>query len=110
MELSIFLLGNKVTVFTDHQVSAFLTHLNSQTKVLLACWGLRLSRLLPKIELQFKPGITNGTVDALSRSLVKVPNVCLVNVTVQIRKQDEVLVRVQNEQRKDEDLKEPLQD
>ena len=64
----VYLLGNKVTIFTDHQalVSAFLTHLKSQTKGLLACWYLRLSRFLPNIELQFKPGTTNGAADALS--------------------------------------------
>ena len=63
-----YLLGNKVTVFTDHQalVSAFLTHLKSQTKGLMARWYLRLSRFLPNIELQFKPGTTNGAADALS--------------------------------------------
>jgi len=50
----VYLLGNKVTVFTDHQasVSAFLTHLKSQAKGLLVRWYLRLSRFLPNIELQ----------------------------------------------------------
>jgi len=61
----VYLLGNKVTIFTDHQalVSAFLTHLKGQAKELLARWYLRLSRFLPSI-------YTNGAADALLRSLI----------------------------------------
>ena len=42
----VYLLGNVFTVFTDHQVlvSAFLVHLKSQSRGLLARWYLRLSR------------------------------------------------------------------
>ena len=100
----VYLLGNKVTVFAYHQVlvSAFLTHLKSQTKGLLARWYLRLSKFLPNIELQFKPGTTNGAADALSLSPTEVTNVCLVCITAE---SDDVLVKVQNEQRKDEELK-----
>jgi len=78
-----------------------LTHLKSQAKGLLARWYLRLSRFLPNIELQFKPGTTNGAADALSRSPIdhEVANVCLVC------KSDNVLNKVQSEQRKDEELR-----
>jgi len=55
-QFKVCLLVNKLIVFTDHQalVSAFLTHLKSETKGLLAHWYLRLSRFLANIELQFK--------------------------------------------------------
>lgn len=57
----VYLLGHLVTVFTDHQalVSSFLTHLQGQTKGLLARWYIRLSRFLPHLTLQYKPGTAN---------------------------------------------------
>ena len=66
----VHLLGNEFTVYTDHQslVSAFLVHLKSQTKGLLARWYLRLARFLPKMKLKHKPGTFNAAVDALSRA------------------------------------------
>jgi len=72
----------------------FLTHLKSQAKGLLAQWYLRF---LPNIELQFKPGTTNGAADALSRSPIDyevVANVCLVSI---IDESDNVLSKVQSE-------------
>ena len=68
----VYLLGNKVTVYTDHQalVLAFLTHLQSQTRGLLARWYLRLSKILPKLQLECKPGHMNVVADALSRAAV----------------------------------------
>ena len=65
-----YLLGNEFTVYTDHQalVSAFLVHLKSQTKGLLARWYLRLARFLPKMQLEHKPGSVNAAADALSRA------------------------------------------
>ena len=62
----------------------------------------QVTQIFRNIELQFKPVITNGAANALSQSPVEVPNLCLVNVT---DKPDKVLTRVQNEQRKDEELK-----
>ena len=49
----VYLLGNDFTVYTDHQalVSAFIPHMKSQVKGLLARWYLRLSRFLPKMKL-----------------------------------------------------------
>ena len=40
----VYLLGNSVTVFTDHQalVKSYVPYLKSQTKGILACWYLRL--------------------------------------------------------------------
>ena len=55
--LEVYLLGNQVTVYTDHQalVSAFVSQLKSQTKGLLARWYLRLSRFIPLMKLEYKP-------------------------------------------------------
>ena len=66
----LYLLGNDFTVYTDHQalVSAFIPHMKSQVKGLLAHWYLRLSRFLPKMKLQYKPGVANKVADALSRA------------------------------------------
>ena len=66
----VYLLGSKVTVFTDHQalVSSFLPYLKSQTKGLLARWYLRLAPYLPNICLKYKPGPANQAADALSRA------------------------------------------
>lgn len=66
----VYLLGNDFTVYTDHQalVSAFLVHLKSRNKGLFARWYLRLARLLPKMKLEYKPGVTNTAADALSRA------------------------------------------
>ena len=49
----VYLLGNKVTVYTDRHalVSAFVSHLKSQTRGLLARWYLKLSKFLPQLEL-----------------------------------------------------------
>ena len=62
------LLGNQVTVFTDHQalVSSFLPYLKSQTKGLLTRWYLRLAPYLPNLSLQYKPDVVNQAADALS--------------------------------------------
>ena len=66
----VYVLGRKVTVFTDHQalVSSFLPYLKSQTKGLLARWYLRLAPYLPNIYLKYKPGPANQAADALSRA------------------------------------------
>ena len=65
----VYLLGSRVTVFTDHQalVSSFLPYLKSQSKGLLARWYLRLAPYLPNLSLQYKPGAVNQAADALSR-------------------------------------------
>ena len=64
----VYLLGSRVTVFTDHQalVSSFLPYLKSQSKGLLARWYLRLAPYLPNLSLQYKPGAVNQAADALS--------------------------------------------
>ena len=68
----VYLLGNETTVYTDHQalVSAFLSHMKSQTKGILARWYLRISRFLPTLKIEYKPGATNVVADALSRAPV----------------------------------------
>ena len=69
----VYLLGNPFTLYTDHQalVSAFLVHLKGQTRGFLARWYLRLSKFLPQMSLQYKPGSSNVVADALSRAPVE---------------------------------------
>ena len=66
----VYLLGNSFTVYTDHQalVSAFIPHMKSQVKGLLARWYLKLAPFLPKMKLEFKPGSANTVADTLSRA------------------------------------------
>ena len=68
----IYLLGSKVTVYTDHQalVSSFIPYLKSQTKGILTRWYLMLSQYLPNVTLEHKPGSVNRAADALSRAPV----------------------------------------
>ena len=96
----VYLLDNKVTVYTDHQalVSVLLIHLKSQTKGLLARWYLKLSRFLPQLEMKYKPGCQNTAANALSRAPVKNCDVCVISTS---NDEDEVLVRVQVEQQRD---------
>ena len=98
----VYLLGHPVTVFTDHQalVSSFLTHLQGQTKGLLARWYIRLSRFLPHLTLQYKPGTANKVADSLSRAPVS-----MYRVTTSSNNNDPVLAKVQEEQRQDTTLK-----
>jgi len=57
----VYFLDNQVTVFTDHQavVISYLPYLKSQTRGILAHWYLRLTRFLPAVRLEYKPGRTN---------------------------------------------------
>ena len=97
----VYLLGNKVTVFTDHQalVSPFIYHLQSQTRGLLARWYLRLSRFLPNLKLEYKPGHQNTAADALSRAPVGASPVFAVSVEGDDGSKEPVLGKVQTEQR-----------
>ena len=58
----VYLLGDQVTVFTDHKtlVQSYLLYLKSQTKGILARWYLRIARFLPTLKLEYKPGSANG--------------------------------------------------
>ena len=78
----VYLLGNQVTVFADHQalVSAYIPYLKSQTKGLLARWYLRLSPFLPNLTLEHKAGTSNQAADALSRSPVSQDQVLHIKV------------------------------
>ena len=96
----VYLLGNKVTVFTDHQalVSAYIPYLKSQTKGLLARWYLRLSPFLPNLIIEHKPGTANQAADALSRSpLDRV-------LHIEVEAMGSTLRRTQESQREDADL------
>ena len=77
----VYLLGSKATVFTDHRalVSPFISHLQSQTHGLVARWYLHLSRFLPNLKLEYKPGHQNTAADALSRTPVGASPVLAVN-------------------------------
>ena len=99
----VYLLGSKVTVFTGHQalVLPFISHLQSQTRGLLARWYLRLSSFLPNLKLNYKPGQQNTAADALSRAPVGAGPVLAVNVESDDSSNEPVLGRVQAEQRKD---------
>ena len=112
----VYLLGNPFTLYTDHQalVSAFLVHLKGQTRGLLARWYLRLSKFLPQMSLQYKPGSSNVVADALSRAPVESEARVLqvqeeVNLSEGTASESEtlttVLEQVQREQRKDLELK-----
>ena len=101
----VYLLGNKVTVtvYAVHQalVSAFVSHLKSQTRGLLARWYLKLSRFLLQLELLYKPGNQNTAADALSRTPVRK---CDVRAVTTSDEEDGTLVRVRTEQKKDKEL------
>ena len=100
----VYLLGHQVTVYTDHQalVSAFISQLKGQTKGLLARWYLRLSRFIPLMRLEYKPGRANVVADGLSRAPAEDNGV--VRVMVNQATEDPVLAKVQKEQRQDEEL------
>lgn len=93
----VYLLGNKTVVYTDHQalVSAFLSHMKSQTKGLLARWYLRF---LPNIQLEYKPGHANAAADALSHSPMPAGQV------LHVANDHSLLAVVQQEQQKDPEL------
>ena len=100
----VYLLGNSVTVFTDHQalVTSYLPYLKSQTKGILARWYLRLARFLPTLKLEYKPGSTNTVADTLSRAPVRVHQVV---ETPQQDSGDTLLSAVQKHQQEDKELK-----
>ena len=106
----VYLLGNCFTLYTDHQalVSAFLTHLRSQTRGLLARWYLRLSKFLPQMNLEYKPGSTNVVADCLSRApienVARVLQVECETTSVEEEVVPAALQQVQREQRKDIEL------
>ena len=99
----VYLLGNDFTVYTDHKslVSAFLAHLKNQSKGLLARWYLRISRFLPKMKIEYKPGSANVVADCLSRAPLPATEVAV----LQISESDESLLQlVRQEQRQDQEL------
>ena len=87
----VYLLGNQFTVYTDHQalVSAFIVHLKSQTKGLLARWYLRIARFMPQMKLEYKPGSANVVADALSRAPVE-SKASVLQVSSGMDKQEEI--------------------
>ena len=98
----VYLLGGKVTVFTDHQalVSAYIPYLKSQTKGLLARWYLRLAPFLPNLILKHKPGTANQAADALSRAPLSPERV----MHIEMEAVGSLTRRIQTSQREDADL------
>ena len=101
----VYLLGNKVTVYTDHQalVSSFIPYLKSQTKGLLARWYLRLSPYLPNITLEHKPGSVNRAADALSRAREEASPVTGV-LRIESETEDPLVAQIRSQQRKSKEL------
>ena len=86
-------------------MSPFISHLQSQTRGLLARWYLRLSRFLPNLKLEYKPGHQNTAADALSRAPVGNSSVLTVSAEGNGNcVNDLVMGRVQAEQRKDPEV------
>ena len=105
-----YLLGNRVTVYTDHQalVSSFIPYLKSQTKGLLARWYLRLSPYLPNITLEHKPGRVNRAADALSRAPLPGASHGLTPQTgvlqIEVMDEEPLMAKIGRLQREDQDL------
>lgn len=108
----VYLLGNDFTMYTDHQalVSAFIPHMKSQVKGLLAHWYLRLSRFLLKMKLQYKPGVANKVADALSRATLpgtssgESQSMVLQVSQLELEPSQVMLRQVQEQQRQDPEL------
>ena len=103
----VYLLGSEFTVYTDHQslVSAFISHMKSQSRGLLARWYLRAARFLPKMKLEYKPGRINGVADALSRALILNESKEMLVLHITADQQDESLLKsVSEQQRQDKEL------
>ena len=99
----VYLIGSTTTVYTDHQalVSSFLSYMKSQTRGLLARWYLRISRFLPNIKLEHKPGSANCVADALSRAPVQTTDVLRV---AHAHAGNTLMCQVQSQQRQDSEL------
>ena len=95
----VYLLGNNFTVYTDHKalVSAFISHMGSQTKGLLARWYLRISRFLPQMRLEYKPGSANTVADSLVENKES-------TTVLQVTKETPCLKLIQEQQKQDQEL------
>ena len=103
----VYLLGNQFTVYTDHQslVSAFLTHMKSKSRGILAQWYLRISRFLPKMMLEYKPGTANVVTDSLSRAPLPGDAKEMIVLHVPADPEGESLLKsVREQQRQDKEL------
>ena len=99
----VYLLGSQFTVYTDHQslVSAFITHMKSQSRGLLARWYLRITRFLPKMQLEYKPGAANVVADTLSRAPVPTKEDKVSVLCVQDQQEEPLLKSVREQQKQD---------
>ena len=106
----VYLLGHKITVFTDHQalVIGYMSYLRGQSKGLLSRWYLKVSQYLPNLIFEHKPGKYNGAADALSRAPVKVEvtpdSVCLVMQVVPVYPEETLLQNICAHQSEDKEI------
>ena len=106
----VYLLGHKITVFTDHQalVTGYMSYLRGQSKGLLSRWYLKVSQYLPNLTFEHKPGKYNEAADALSRAPVKVEvtpdSVCLVMQVVPVYPEETLLQNIRAHQSEDKEI------
>ena len=82
-------------------MSAFISHMKSEPRGLLARWYLSIARFLPKMQLEYKPGLVNVVADCLSRAPVSTDK----GTVLQISEGDKSLLQlVEQEQRQDQEL------
>ena len=106
----VYLLGHKITVFTDHQalVTGYMSYLRGQSKGLLCRWHLRVSQYLPNLTFDHNPGKSNEAADVLSRAPVKVEvtldSVCLVMQVVPVYPEETLLQNICAHQSEDKEI------
>ena len=106
----VYLLGHKITVFTDHQalVTGYMSYLGGQSKGILSRWYLKVSQYLPNLTFEHKPGKFNEAADALSRAPVKVEvtpdSVCLVMQVVPVYPEETLLQNICAHQSEDKEI------
>ena len=112
--LEVYLLGHKITVYTDHQalVSGYISYLKGQSKGLLSRWYLKISQYLPHLMIEYKPGKSNEAADALSRAPAYTKEVSehsdengmVLQITVSTYPEEALLQNIQTQQSEDREI------